>query len=92
MSPTVMPSPAHGTNTSASEVTNISSHGIWILTRTGKEHFLPYTDFPWFRNQPVSAIINLEEPVPGHFHWPDMDVDLNETIIENPSAYPLTSG
>ena len=30
------------------EVTHISSHGIWLLTRD-KELFLSYEDFPWLR-------------------------------------------
>lgn len=84
-----MPSQARGTDTSGCEVTNISGHGIWLMTRAGREHFLAYEDFPWFKNQTVSVIVNVEESAPGHFHWPDLDVDLSEAIIENPSAYPL---
>jgi hypothetical protein len=29
------------------EVTNISAHGLWLLSRD-KELFLSYEDFPWF--------------------------------------------
>ena len=36
------------------EVTNISGHGIWLLTG-GRELFLPYRDFPWFKEQTVAA-------------------------------------
>ena len=84
-----MPSLAHGTDTSVTEVTNISTHGFWLLTRGGKELFLPFTDFPWFKDQPVSAIVNVEEQAEGHYHWPDIDVDLSEKIIENPADFPL---
>jgi hypothetical protein len=79
---------ALGDNTSAVEVTNLSRHGIWLFVR-GKEYFLPYDDFPWFQDQPVRTIVNLEEPSPGHFFWPDIDVDLTETIIEHPDRFPL---
>ena len=84
-----MSSLAPGDNTLKAEVTNISQNGIWLLTTNGKELFLSYDDFPWFKDQPVKAIFNLVEPSPGHFHWPDIDVDLSEKIIEKPDHYPL---
>ncbi|MGB5672401.1 MAG: DUF2442 domain-containing protein, partial [Sedimenticolaceae bacterium] len=78
-----MNSLAHGNDTSAPEVTNISAHGVWLLVR-GKELFLSYDDFPWFKDQSVKAILKVEEQSPGHFHWPELDVDLSEGIIEHP--------
>jgi hypothetical protein len=27
--------------------------------------------------------------MPGHFHWPDLDVDLSLQIIRNPERFPL---
>ena len=83
-----MSSLAHGKETSAVEVTNISSHGIWLLAH-GKELFLPYEDFPWFKEQPVKAILEVEEVSPGHFYWETLDVDLTEEIIEHPERFPL---
>jgi Protein of unknown function (DUF2442) len=77
-----------GTNTSAVEVTHISSHGVWLLTHS-KELFMSYEDFPWFKDQPVNAILHVEEQSLGHFYWPDMDVDLTEEMIENPERFPL---
>ena len=79
-----------GTNTSGVEVTNISSQGVWLLAR-GKELFLPYEDFPWFKDASVGAILKVEEPRRGHFYWPDLDVDLTEEIIEHPERFPLVS-
>lgn len=77
-----------GKSTSPVEVTNISSHGIWLLA-SGTELFLSYDDFPWFKDAPVSKIINVEEPMSGHFYWPDLDVDLTAEIIEHPDRFPL---
>lgn len=68
-------------------VFNNSSHGFWLLAHD-KELFLSYDDFPWFREQPVKAITNVEEPAPGHYYWPDIDVDLTEEIIEHPERFP----
>lgn len=70
------------------EVTNISKHGLWLLAR-GEELFLPYEHFPWFRDAQVSQILEVEEPSPGHYHWPQLDVDLTREIILHPEKYPL---
>lgn len=78
---------AHGTATSAVEVTNISSHGVWLLAHD-RELFMSYDDFPWFKEQPVRVIMHVEEPSPGHFYWPDIDVDLTQEIIEHPERFP----
>ena len=83
-----MNSSAHGKSFSEAEITHISLHGIWLLSSTGKELFMPYDEFPWFKDQPIKFIHNVEELSPGHFYWPDIDVDLSENIIENPSHYP----
>lgn len=82
-----MNSSAHGNTTSAVEVTQITRHGVWLLAH-GKELFIPYDEFPWFREQPRKAVMNVEEPAPGHFRWPDIDVDLTAEIIEHPERFP----
>ena len=83
-----MNSLAPGKNTLDVEVTNISSHGVWLLAH-GKELFMSYDDFPWFKDQPIKAVLNVEEQSPGHFYWPDIDIDLTEEIIEHPERFPL---
>jgi hypothetical protein len=55
----------------------------------GKEFFMSFEDFPWFRDAPIGKVVHVEEPVPGHFHWPELDIDLTADIIENPGKYPL---
>ena len=83
-----MNSLAPGKNTLAVEITNISAHGIWILVRD-KELFMSYEEFPWFKDQAVKAITNVEEQSRDHFYWPDLDVDLTVDIIEHPGRFPL---
>ena len=83
-----MSSSVHGIPTSKVEVTNISSHGIWLLA-ADREHFLSFEDFPWFRDAPIGKILNVEQPTTGHFRWPDLDVDLRLASIEDPAGYPL---
>jgi Protein of unknown function (DUF2442) len=77
-----------GTSTSRAEVTNISPHGFWLLIDE-RELFLPFEEYPWFKRAPVEAIVRLEQPRPGHLHWPDLDVDLSIDSIEHPERYPL---
>ena len=83
-----MSSRVHGKNTSLVEVTHVSNHGVWLLTQD-KELFMSYEDFPWFKDVPVGKILHVEEPAPGHYYWPDLDVDLTEEIIEHPERFPL---
>ncbi len=80
----------HGVDASTVEITHVSSHGIWILTQE-KELFMPYEEFPWFKDQSLRAILHVESPSPGHFYWPELDVDLTEEIIEHPERFPLKS-
>jgi hypothetical protein len=79
---------AVGKNTFPVEVTHVSSYGVWLLAGD-HELFMSYEDFPWFKDIPVGKILNVEEPVPGHFYWPDLDVDLSEEIIAHPERFPL---
>ena len=79
-----------GTATSTAEVTNISKHGFWMLI-DGREIFLPFEEFPWFKQATVEAILRLERPTPEHLYWPELDVDLGLESIEHPERYPLTS-
>lgn len=83
-----MSSKTLGKNARAVEVTNISGNGIWLLA-DGKELFMSYEQFPWFKDAPVGKILNVEEPDAGHFYWPDLDVDLSVEIIEHPERFPL---
>jgi hypothetical protein len=79
-----------GTTTSETEVTNISKHGFWLLV-DGRELFLPFEDFPWFKQAAVEAVLRVQRPTPGHLRWPDLDVDLALDSIEHPERYPLRS-
>jgi len=79
---------ARGKNTSLVEITNISSHGVWLLAHD-KELFMSYKDFPWFKGQTIENIINVEEQGDNHFYWPDIDVDLTIESIEHPERFPF---
>lgn len=69
-------------------VTNVSPHGFWMLV-DGRELFLPFAEFPWFREASVEAVCEVARPRPEHFHWPALDLDLTLESILHPDRYPL---
>jgi hypothetical protein len=81
---------AHGGDTSAVEVTNISKHGFWMLIGS-EEVFLPFETFPWFRDAPVGKILQVEFPSEHHLYWPELDVDLEVESIFHPERFPLVN-
>lgn len=76
-----------GANTSILEVTHIDSRGFWLYI-DGKEHYLPYDQFPWFSKATVSQVSHVERHARDHFSWPDLDVDLTIDMIDHPENYP----
>lgn len=83
-----MPLSKLGKSTSAVEVLNVSQRGIWLLVEE-TEYFLPYKDFPWFREATVSAICKVRLLHSHHLYWPDLDVDLELDALRNTEKYPL---
>ena len=78
----------HGTHTLDVEVSYISPLGVWILINE-KEYYMPFVEFPWFRNASSEHIHNVKEVSPNHYFWEDLDVDLTLDMISNPETYPL---
>ena len=85
-----MKSAQRGESTSPVEVTNISEHGVWLLVE-GRELFMPFEQFRWFRSASIAAVMNVGLECPGHLYWPDLDVDLAVESIEHPEKFPLMS-
>jgi hypothetical protein len=68
----------------------VSPRGFWLLIR-GRELFVPFAEFPWFRDASVAEIAAVEQPGVGHLYWPLLDIDLAVDSIEHPARYPLVS-
>ena len=79
-----------GKSTSEVEVTNVSSHGFWLVVE-GEELFLPFAEFPWFRGASIDKLTRVERPRPGHLYWPELDIDISEDSIRHPEKFPLVS-
>jgi len=71
-------------------VENITPFGIWLFVKE-KEYFLSYKDFPYFKDQTLNSIQNVQLLHGYHLYWPDLDVDLEIDNLENPEKYPLKS-
>jgi hypothetical protein len=84
-----MKSLKHGKSISVN-VENITPFGIWLFVKE-HEYFLSYQDYPYFKDQTLKAIQNIELIHDGHLYWPTLDVDLEIDNLENPEKYPLKS-
>jgi len=69
-------------------VENITPFGIWLYAKE-KEHFLSYKDYPYFKDQTINSIQNVQLLHGFHLYWPELDVDLEIDNLENPEKYPL---
>ncbi|SCX25219.1 Protein of unknown function [Nitrosomonas eutropha] len=77
-----------GADTSTVEVTNVSKHGFWLLI-FDQEIFVPFKEFPWFREASIGKLLNVELPSPHHLYWPDLDIDLAVESLLHPEQFPL---
>ena len=83
-----MKSKKRGKNISGVEVSNISKHGVWLYVNA-REYFLPYRDFPWFKNARVVEIHDVKLLNKHHLYWKTLDVDLELESLEHLEQYPL---
>ena len=83
-----MKSKTPGKNISEVEVSNISIHGFWLYVNE-KEYFLPYAQYPWFKDAKLSEIFDVQLLHQSHLYWQKLDVDLEIYSLDNPDQYPL---
>ena len=79
-----------GTSTFPVEATNVSRHGLWLLIGD-EELFLPFEQFPWFRDASIEEISVVERQTADHLYWSLLDIDLSVESIRNPAAFPLVA-
>lgn len=80
---------SHGKDTLIS-VENITPFGLWLYVK-GNEYFMNYDEFPYFKDQSIGSIQNVQLVHDIHLYWPELDVDLEIDNLENPEKYPLKS-
>jgi hypothetical protein len=79
-----------GADTFEVEVTNVSTHGFWLLLGA-EELFVPFAEFPWFKDASIAKLLHVERPQAHHLCWPDLDIDLAVDSIRHPEQFPLVS-
>jgi len=79
---------ARGKSISDSEVTSIGKKGFWLLYE-GKEYFIPFQDYPVFKNTTVKEIYSMKVIAPGQLRWEAIDCDIEIAALERPENYPL---
>lgn len=83
-----MKSQQRGANIPEVEVINVSAYGFWLWLE-GRELFLPFSEFPWFREASIAALSAVERPSEDHLYWPQLDIDLSVRSVEVPHEFPL---
>lgn len=74
--------------TTSAEVTLITKNGI-LLYLNGKEYFLGYEGYPWFRTARVNEVMDVKLDDCNVLRWEALDVDLEVDSIIHPEKYPL---
>jgi hypothetical protein len=75
---------------SSVHVQGISSHGLWLLIK-GREYFLDFENYPWFKEAKVDQIFNVILLNEHHLFWNELDVDLDVESLDEPERFPLIS-
>ena len=70
------------------EILNVSGQGIWIFVK-GREYFLPYEKFPWFKKATVVDICKVKILHGYHLCWASLDIDLELSSLKSLKNYPL---
>jgi hypothetical protein len=78
-----------GATTLQSEVTGIDAMGFWLLV-DDREYYVPFRDYPVFRQATVNQIHSVRRLGKCQFHWPDLEVDIELTALEYPERFPLS--
>jgi hypothetical protein len=76
-----------GADTLEVAVTNVSTHGFWLLLGA-EELFVPFAEFPWFKDASIAKLLHVERPQAHHLYWPDLDIDLAVDSIRHPERFP----
>ena len=77
-----------GVVTSECEVTNITLHGFWLLV-DNREYFVPFADYPLFRDATIAQIHAVRRAGPNQLHWAALDADIELEALVQPEHYPL---
>ena len=82
-----MSSEPHGRNILGSEVTAVGRDGFWLICHD-REYFVPFNNYPAFRQATVQEIFAMEEIAPGQIRWESLDADIELEALAHPERFP----
>ena len=65
----------NGICTSEFSVTAITEIGFWIFVGE-KEYFVPFREYPAFKDASVNQILSVNFNVPSQLRWESLDIDI----------------
>ncbi len=77
----------NSTNTFA-KVIAVTANGLLLSISMG-DFFLPFSQFPWFKDAKVSDVMNVKMVGDDDLRWDALDVDLEIDSLLYPEKYPL---
>ena len=83
-----MDSSKSGIITSVCSVSGINDLGIWVLVED-IEYFIPFAEYPGFRDSSVSQLLNFRFSPPSQLRWEEIDMDIELEALALPDSFPL---
>ena len=62
--------------------------GFWVFVEE-KEYFIPFSDYPGFKESSINKILNVKFLPPSQLHWEEIDMDIELQALVYPEAFPL---
>jgi hypothetical protein len=78
----------NGIYTSEFSVTTITEIGFWVLIEE-KEYFVPFRDYPAFKDASVNQILNFTFTPPSQLCWESLDMDIELQALSSPEDFSL---
>lgn len=70
-------------------ITAITHLGFYLLVES-KEYFIPFTDYPVFKQASVDEIYDFKMLSPRQIYWKKLDCDIELEALEYPEKFVLT--
>jgi hypothetical protein len=83
-----MDSSKSGICISVCSITGIIDLGFWVLVED-KEYFIPFLDYPGFKDSSVNQLLKIRFSAPSQLHWEEIDMDIELQALSQPESFPL---
>lgn len=77
-----------GIGTSVCNIAGMNDLGLWVLVEE-TEYFVPFPDYPGFKESSAGQILNVKFLRPSHLHWDEIDMDIELQTLVQPESFPM---